>query len=191
MRLLRCILVAEKNQGTVSVLKIKLLFKFWLHNMVLQCLQTKLVQKYCEEFAFVFKTCWLRAQKKNANSRERLWKCNHKLAKKLNGNNFFAVLLPAAFPQICWATQNTSSIRLQNTFTRTRALSRGGCQAQKRALNNIYFSISNQINEHFYLGVVLNEAGGNHISAVWIIIFIQDPYIWVWSLRDWPIFSSP
>lgn len=120
---------------------------------------------------------------------ERLCKCNHKVTKELNGNNFCTVFLPTAFPQICWATQNIASITLQNTFTFTRSLCRKGCQSEKRAMDNIYFFIANQINEHLYLGVVLNEAGGNHISAVWLIIAIQDPYIWIWGLRDWPFFS--
>lgn len=121
---------------------------------------------------------------------EKLRKCNQKVTRELNGNNFFTVFLPAAFPQICWATRNTSSITLQNTFTFTRTLCRGGCQTQRRAKDNIYFFISNQINEHLYLGVVPNETGGNHISAVWIIIAIQDPYTWVWTLRDWPFLTG-
>jgi len=40
--------------------------------MVFKHSQTKLVQKYCEVFAFClfFKTCWVRALRKNASSIE-------------------------------------------------------------------------------------------------------------------------
>lgn len=95
----------SRNCFTGSVIKIKtLLLKLWLHNMVLKHSQTKLVQKYHEVFAFVFKTCWLRELMKKGISTEATKKTTHKLTNWMEIISL-QLCLQKLLPQICWATQ--------------------------------------------------------------------------------------
>lgn len=139
------------------MLKIKpLLLKSQLHNIALKHSETKLVQKYGEVFAFVFKTCWFRELMKKGSSTEATKKkTTHKLTNWME-IILLQLCLQQLLPRICWATQKPVKHYITKYLCIRQISQQRHVQVRAKGSKQL-FLISHQINECFYLSAVLNK----------------------------------